>query len=545
MNLPSIIQEAYKGLLALFAGGWHSRQHVLNAVAVITAGVVLWQTWFSYGQVQLVMFVGPAGSSTAQVGPRLVEEIAKNRNASGVRYRVSLEPTLENVSISERMAFESSRIPLGIIEDGLGESDGQNGGDLRALLPMEWDYLFVLCSRTLLAEVHEASGSKDLPATLADVIHFAKQGKHQRRLFLGPEKTSSHKMAKLALEKYGALPDEHLAKGIADWREMRAAFKAEELDLAFYSGPIGGGLIEDVAHDEKVVLLGLGDITEAIQHETGFQYYAARLPRNLVLAKAHVPRQDSRKSDSEVEFCRGDLQTIASRRVLACPRLLSTADAFLIASVARGTLQENGYRINLQADDPPYGADSNLKCHLRMLPHPGLELLKNGKSPLVWRDWNTWPGWAQAAASILLGLLALDALRLMTSRIDRKPTEKQPPATDDFAATPSTAKPTNDDYAGLDRQLTSYEAQVDEKTHRDIAKELAEWDERLRDLRKAIHRSPGLTEPQRESLSKRYRILAFEIESSPNWVAKVPPKRGKSERTAEALPHATPIDPAG
>lgn len=530
MNLPSIIQEVYRALFSSIIEGWRRRQQLINAVAVITAAVVLWQMWFSYGQLPLVMFVGPPGSSTARVGPSVVEEVAKLRNASGVRYRVAIEPMLENVSISERMTFESTRVPLGIIEDSLGEGFADERADLRALIPMEWDYLFVLCSRTLLESVQKSPGETEHPATLAEIIHHIKREQKQRRLFLGPEKTSTYRMAQVALDKFGAPSDEYLARGITDWREMRAAFKAGELDLAFYSGPIGAGLIDEVANDGKVVLLGLGEITEAIQHETGFQYYAAKLPRNLVLAKARLPNGPSSKEESEVEFCRDGLTTIASRRVLACPKSLSAADGYLIASAARSALESYGYRINLEANDLPNGASPQVTSRLRMLPHPALELLRQGQLPFVWRAVETWPGWAQTVLWALLGFLALDVLRLLSGRIapnaeHGKGSASKVAESEESGETPAPSDASLIEFDRLRRILASYESEVDGKTHREIASELPEWDQRLRDLRTEVHRSTGLTAAQREELRKRYRALEFEIEKSPRWVSRAPARK--------------------
>ena len=152
MNLPSIIEEVYKALRSLFKWSRVHGQRVLNAVAVTTALAVAWQFWFSFGERPFVMFIGAPGSSTAIIGPKLVKEIARTRDSNGVNYRIALEPTPDNLSIRERMAFETNRIPLGIVDDGQTAGVGQ-AEDLRALLPLEWDYLYVLCSHTLLNEV--------------------------------------------------------------------------------------------------------------------------------------------------------------------------------------------------------------------------------------------------------------------------------------------------------------------------------------------------------------------------------------------------------
>src|SRR5436190_3616097 len=155
MNLPSIIEEAYKALRSVFKWGWEHLQLVVNTVTVAIALAVAWQLWFLYGERQLVMFIGAPGSSTAVIGPRITKEIARTRDSNGVNYRIALEPTPENLSIRQRMAYESSRIPLGIIDDGQMSDAGQ-ADELRALLPLEWDYLYVLCSSKLFDEVWNA-----------------------------------------------------------------------------------------------------------------------------------------------------------------------------------------------------------------------------------------------------------------------------------------------------------------------------------------------------------------------------------------------------
>ena len=528
--LPSLIQELYKVLQVVIGTLWRKRQSVLNLVVVVIAVIVVGQLWYSSEQKQLVMFVGSRGSNSATVGPKIVGQISATRNPNGVPYNIVLEPTLENIAIRERTTIESNRVALGIIEDGQ-RADGslEEAGELRVLLPMEWDYLFVLCSREHFKNVKTVTG-KD-PEILADVLGEVGKGK----LFLGAETSTSNRLARFALDKFDISMIEKTAKGIADWREMRTAFRNGELDLAFYSGPLGAKLIEDVAADNTVVLLGLGNITEAIQYESGFQVYSARLPENLVTAKLSL---DKAGVSAEVAFCRPKLGTLASRRVLACPRSLSTADAYLLASVARAALIEEGYFINLKADDPPLGSDQKTANPLRMPLHPGLELLRVGKTPVVGRDWTTWPGWLQAVTSILLGLLAIDALRLFGGRLEMKPhVEPSPPTT---APLPRLAAA--DEFDRFSITLKQYEAQVDAQTHHETARQMSEWDLKLRDLKKSINDSKQLTEAQREPLLHGIRMLRNDIASSTHWITKSETKRRKEKLATEPSPSETSLE---
>lgn len=547
--LPSLIEELYKVLRIVIATLWTKRQTALNLIVVFVAAVVVGQLWYSSEHKQLVMFVGSRGSNSATIGPKIVGQIATTRNPNAVPYNIVLEPTLENISIRERMTIESNRVALGIIEDGQ-RADGslEEAGELRVLLPMEWDYLFVLCSRDLFKRAKAANG-KD-PDTLAEVLDEVGKGK----LFLGAETSTSHRLAKFALDKFDISMIEKTAKGIADWREMRTAFRNGELDLAFYSGPLGSKLIEEVAADKTAVLLGLGKITEAIQYESGFQVYSARLPENLVIAKTRASKPDVahevsptslmerliatlslKKPDpsASVAFSRPNLMTIASRRVLACPRSLSTADAYLLASAARAALIEEGYFINLQADDLPLGSDQKTANPLRMPLHPGLEKLREGQTPVVGRDWTTWPGWFQAVVSILLGLLAIDALRLFGGRLGIKPkvaesNSPSPPTTE-----PQSTPTTTDDFKRYSIKLKGYENQVDAQTHHETAGQMGEWDRKLTELKNSIKESNQLTQAQRDPLLHGIRMLRNDIASSMHWITKSDTKRRKEKLPTE------------
>lgn len=506
MNLPSILQELYKILLALVMVGWQNRSRVLATITLITAAVVAFHTWHTMGQSQLVLFVGTPGSSTSRIGPVLAEEIRSRPNSNGVDFRIVTEPNLENIGLRDRMATESSRIPLGVVEDAMS-SNGRDLIQLRALVPMEWDYLFVLCNRKL---VEKAGANPAL--TLAEVIDGFK--KANGKMYLGPSQSNSNRMARKVLGKFDLAIDEYQAKGIADWDELRDALKKEDVQLAFFSGPMGDANIERIGGDGKVVMLSVGNIAEAIQQETGFQYYAARFPGNLVVANAEAVPQGKSKNKIPVAFCRSDLQTIASRRVLACPASLPTADGYILTMAARKALENYGYHINLKADDRPYGASDKVTCRLRMQPHPGMVLLRDNVQPIVWSDWTTWPSWFQTIASIFLGLVIMDALRLTTTQFLRQPKASEPATSGNSAAPTLVPEPLPSSYATLDAQLADYENQIDERTHLALAAEFAVWDERLRETRKGIRRASGLTDAEREVLWKRYQILAFELNAS-------------------------------
>jgi hypothetical protein len=546
MNIPTLIEALYHALQSLWRLIHRHGQKAFNVVTLALVFAVLWGGWFSLGQQQVVLFVGPPGSSTARIGQDLVEKFAATRNANGVNYRVSLEPTAGTFSIRERMGLESTRIPLGFIEDG--QANGPQSNNLRALLPMDWDYLFILCRRGWLKD-----NSITRAETLFDIIPKLATSR-SGRIFIGPEKSGTAEMARLVLEKFADVREEQFSKGIGDWREMRMALKADEIDLAFYSGPIGAETLAEVANDGKCILLGLGPITAAIEQETGAKYLASQLPPNLALAEAPpAPALASRPATSpdagglvaeiptletkaHIPFCQPGLHTIASRRVLACPVALAAGDAYQLGMAAMELLRNKGYEINLQADDLPYGSTRPGGISLRMQPHEALVLMQKKSAPFVWRQVTTWPSWLQSIVALLAGLVGLDLLRTLARRLDAaRNGESSPPAD----AAPRLVAATGDRsaYQSLLSQLDAAEIEIDEKTYSDVVAELPRWHERLRALKQAI-RDADLSDAERELLLKRAATLRFEIHSSLQSAPKPPAKPRRP--TADTAPPATP-----
>jgi hypothetical protein len=559
-----ILNEALTFLQAVLIAGWNRRQSVLNLVTFALVVVFSWQWWFANEGSELVLFVGSPGSSSAAAGPRLLDEIADTDNAQGVKFKIEMEQVPANSSILEQMSFESDRIPLGFVQDSSPSpgDDSSGKGDLQALVPLEWQYLFVLCRTEFLNDIAtwEAGESttadklfapvlpglrslfggigrrppEEYPHTLAEVIKYFVHEGSKGQVFLGPKKSATNEMAKVALRQYCKPDVIQSVEGINDWEALKQAFREKKVDLAFYAGPIGNDYIKDLANDGHVVLLGLGDITSAIQYEGGFEFYHAVLPANLYRAKEHVHPHGNEDEEAPVAFCRKGLSTIAGRGVLACPRSVSTADAYVLAAAARAALEDNGFNINLNADDPPLQSDVKA-TRMRMPAHPGLELLRNGKSPNMLRDPTTWPAWLQSAASISLGMLVIPLLQWLTRKVSPgaspspiavEPTVPVEPSVRPAApaAAPALA---SEQFMEFDRTLTEWQNQIDDQTFAETAAESSQWDGRLRDLRRRIRHADKLSADEQEELLKRHDLLATDIAQSTHWLAKPSPSRPK------------------
>ena len=529
MMIPSVVESFYKSLQSLIACLIRHGKVVINLIVIFTFLVVVVQFWYSHSECKLVLFVGSPGSSTSELGMSIADRIRSTASSGGTTYDIAVEATPENISIRERMAAENNRYALGLIEDGNGfESGKEKGNSIRALLPLEWDYLYILCSKPLFERVR-ATGTT--ATTLGDVIDSVGPG----MLYMGPEKSSTNRMATLALEKYDGVSIAKIAKGIADWREMRSALKRQELELVFAKGPLGSTLLQQVANDDSAVLIGLGDVTDAIQREEGFQVYGAELPPNLYGAKPSLIAQDY-----SAVFCRPGIKTLASRRVLACPKSLSTADAYLLATVAKRACEEDEYRINLMAQDLPNGGGQTLVSELRMPIHAGLKFLRENQTPFVIRDWSTWPTWLTSLLSVAIGLIALDVLNLLTRYLTRA-AEGGSKVRDAHARGTTSELSSKMDYRQLSGLLKSYSDTLRSQSHNVTAAHLQEWDAKLRGIRTAIKGATLLSPSQREDLLEGVGELRWDAMSS-QWVARNDYRSDVGD-AHEAVATAMPLSP--
>ncbi len=510
MSFPSIVQELYKLLLALAARILHNGNFLIKAAAIFALLIVLIQLWYGQSKRSLKLFVGSPGSSTSALGPLIGEQIELTRSPGGATYEISIESTSDNMSIREHMASVRNHYALGIVEDGDGfESSNAQASGLRALLPLEWDYMFVLCSKKLYKKVL-AKGK--VVNTLADVIDDVEPG----TLYIGPEKSSTNKMARLAIGKYGGFAIDKIAKGIADWDEMRSALKREELQLVFAKGPLGSLLLQQVANDGSAILLDLGPITDAIQRESGFQVYSAELPPHLCSAT------ELKVAGVPAFFCKPGIRTLASRRIIACSQSLSTVDAYLLATVAKRVCEDQQYNVNLMANDLPRGGDPGLAAELRMPVHAGLKLLQTDNMPIVLRDWRSWPTWFISLITAVGGYLVLDFLNWLlkrgplpsSSRSAQSLAQPSPQPTDSLSG----ASTLEIDYEHLSTVLENYTNTIESQTHLETVSQMDDWHAKLRTLRTEIKLSKQLTVMQREILLSGVRELRMDIMSS-LWIA--------------------------
>lgn len=403
MGNSTLFESIYAFLKIAFIFIRDNIQSLINLASIAGLILLVSHLWFENAKRELVMFVGVPGSSAYGIGVKIADNIEQATNPSGTTYNITVESTPESLSIRERASRERNRISLALVEDGTDSYAGSsNENPLQILLPLEWDYLFVLASKKLCERAKVKHHLKCQPTEINEVLSSLSPGK----LYMGHEKSSTYSLAEKVLEKYDSKPIDKLATGISDWRDVRSGLKNGELELVFIKAPVGSELLDQIASDDSAVLIGIGEIGEAIQSECGFKVYAARLPMNLCSAKRLKADRNNKRDN--FDFCAQRFATLASRRVLVCTSSLSATDAFVIASVAQKTCIENQYHINLKGEDLPLGSTESKAKSLKTPIHSGLKLLIDNSQPFIFYNLNSWPYWVGAGFLGILGIFIRD-----------------------------------------------------------------------------------------------------------------------------------------
>ena len=496
---------------------------VLDILFLVVAATVGWMVLSDFSPA-IVVYVGPRDSASARAGKSVVAELRHTLSPSGIPYRVRIENTTGFEDVRQNIENTIDGIAIGFlteVENRQGDGDDKTG-PLSALLPLDWDYLHVICRTGFLREIERRTGK--IPQNLAEVLSYLDK-KH--RVFLGTAGSNSAKLGEMILDQYGVSTSSHAASGIADWTGMRQAFQENMIDLAFYCGPVGSKTIMSIASDETVALIGVGPIAEALALQQNMVVVPAQLPENLARAEV-VPKVavgainggegSGEVSAQSISFCPKGLDTIKVRRFLVCSSSLSTADAYIIAQAAKRSL-EGDYLIDFNLNRVPSVRDVQAPpSHIHL--HPGTELLRDHKSLVLWIKPSTWPSWLQITLFGLAFTLGIELLRMGQRQLDElaglSAPETIPMNTADTPNSPTVAQA----YATFKHRIETCESELETQTYVESDAKLSEWTDRIRFIRNDIRADLTLTDNQREKLlagvlSLRVDLMSLPRESAP------------------------------
>ncbi|MFN0051651.1 MAG: hypothetical protein ACKV0T_05640 [Planctomycetales bacterium] len=537
MNPSQIIPALFDFVKSILRIAWVRHRVILDAMTVAAVGAVCWLFWRGASP-DVVVYVGPPDSSSARAGLEVVSELRNTESPAGVRYRARVEYTNGFDDVRQRLQTSNDTIAIGFLSEL--ESRQTDGEDQRralsVLLPLDWDYLHVMCSVDFLRSIERRAGK--VPKNLSEILGYLER---PQRIFLGPPGSNSVKLAELILKQYDVSPTVHQALGINDWSGMRQGFRERKIDLAFYCGPLGSKTVFNVADDETAALVGVGPITKALRLTQNIAIAPANLPENLARAVVAPPAQDSSlpadhsgetTPETPIPFCRPDLETISVRRFLVCSSTLSTDDAYVMARAGRKALEQD-YPIDLKLSDPPFVRDVQAPASQLRL-HAGTALLRDQQSLTMWRDPTTWPSWLQLTALGVLVALGVEILRMLQRRLDELAglaSAEPAPGTAAAAPTPDKA------YQGFKQRMEGLEAELEQQAFVESASKSADWMQRMRQLREEIRAATELSEPHRDSL---LRDLALAVQFM-SLRRETPPakQRGRKTSAAESVEPAT------
>lgn len=331
----------------------------LASAFVVLALMTAWSWYLQWRTIEFVILVGPGGGGTVEHAKQLSRKIAENSSSLGYTYVARVDGTEGSEEIRRRISEDRTGRMVGFGHDGFGSAS-----NVRILLPLDRNYVFILARRDFLKKLGVPTNKKVRFVDLATKENSLKAG----RIFLGPPGSGTRQLAELVLSRYELDPVKYSTNGVTDWTDMRAALNNKRIDVAFYSGPLDADVIQKISSDKSSVLVGLdGD----------------RGP--IVQGRIHVlPANIEAKSFSNDDFCPEKIETIASRRVLICSPMMADRTAYMLSTQAHLAMRDVVPEIDWNNPPPDAPRTEGLTFQL----HPGAQLHRDKTPPGIF-TWNT------------------------------------------------------------------------------------------------------------------------------------------------------------
>ncbi|MCR9200366.1 MAG: hypothetical protein NXI04_17160 [Planctomycetaceae bacterium] len=315
------IYQSFLQLLKFLAAFIRRRQTQLSVVVMSLIVVsVLALGYREFAETDITVLAGPEGGAGSIYAQSIVSASRENVQLGNIR--IESEATRGFEDNRDRVARDKSGTLIGFANDGFGDSS-----NVRILLPLEEDYLHVLCSREfyrkLLAcrdcgdsENSQPAGKRPVavassragdvqyapvppdqeeseqqaPAArppliacgtdhLPELYHIlylcrnynqsiangSDRATDQSPVFvLGPEGSGARRLALELLNHFRFDSDEYQELQISDWTGVRNDLNRNLVDVAFFLGPLDSPVMGRIARDNSAFLVGLGDDAAAL-----------------------------------------------------------------------------------------------------------------------------------------------------------------------------------------------------------------------------------------------------------------------------------------
>jgi hypothetical protein len=357
-SLYELLEKCWQLLLVVWGIAWNLvKRHLIWLIASVCIVLLLQLAWLWYDDwrtIRLTMLVGPGGSTAFQPAQKIADRLIQSPGVFGSKFEVELISTSGYEENRRRIEADTTGRLLGFAHDGFGDSE-----HVQILLPMEWNYCHIICSKDLIKKASRTGSLPDFGPSLGEIATHLVPG----RVYLGARESGTRQVAELVFRQYGISPDAYSTHGVADWHEMRSAFKTGQIQLAFYHGTLDSPIVKGLAQDGHTVLLGVNESRDAM-----VQMNPQLAPLNFAANLYEVNH-----------FCPKQQKSVASRRVLACSSRMPENIGFEVASRAeqaiKGTTELRWDM--LPPDDPRRSVEKPFTYSI----HPGAKLVRDDQTP--------------------------------------------------------------------------------------------------------------------------------------------------------------------
>src|SRR5258708_919951 len=275
--------EFLDSLLPVISRGWHRtsrfvRSYWRPALLLVLCFLFVWLALESYKQSyrkDLVILTGPAGSTSWRAASGIADTLRQTERIPGVPYRVRVESMDGSDETIERIRGDSEGQIIGFAQS---RTEGAEG--IKTLLPLDFDYLHILCRTGFLAE----NFGFPVPHQFDKAFPQLSPG----HVFAGPPGGGWRLLAERLFARFGKHPrqlGDYLNPAISDWFQAQAALRSGTLDVVFFTGPLGSTTVQDIADkDKSAVLLGIDDVQTALIEHESFALWPVSFPENAYSA---------------------------------------------------------------------------------------------------------------------------------------------------------------------------------------------------------------------------------------------------------------------
>jgi hypothetical protein len=372
---------------------------------------------------EILILTGTGGTSSSNSAEKVASHLTQISRVPGIPFSARIEQTNGLADIESRVGADAKGQVIGYYINCKKRVD-----HMKTLLPLDHEYLYILARVAFLdaATIPTRTTGGGEHYEFGDIIRHLKNSPLHSNIYAGPDGSTTRYVAERIFELADIEQsrfEQYLNPAIDDWNEAKAALRNGTIDIMFFMGPSETDTIRDIVeHELSAVMVGISEYQEGLKENEDYSLlYAHFLPNAYTAPPILVPHSTGTDEVPALyNFCPTTIQTIATRRVMACSSSMDPRDAYEIAVAVKEALQSGPFIGNWDTRKVPDSIRATEAEHdLGLNPHPGAEWLEKGPPPQL-IDLATWsPVWTSAFSSALLFALTL-CVQSLKGRAARK-----------------------------------------------------------------------------------------------------------------------------